>query len=100
MKVNAVVPESPSASTADCGAIAKLVESSFWIVPTAEAVVIVAGADALLSVTVKLSSGSTAVSPVTLIVIVLVTSSASNDTVSVGNAPPKSTPFASVLLTA
>ena len=69
VKVNAVSPESPSAWTAAVGAIANVIESSLFIVPVAVAVVIVAGADGLPSVTVNSSSASATVSPLTLIVM-------------------------------
>ena len=54
----------------------------------AVAVVIVAPPDALLKVTVNPRSGSTVVSPATLIVISFVVSPAANETCPAGNVPP------------
>jgi ABC-type uncharacterized transport system permease subunit len=90
VNVNAVVLEFPSAFAAEVAAMASVVASSFWIVPVAAAVVIVAGELGLLSVTVNPSSGSIKPSPVTAIVITFVVSPAEKLTVPVAKVPPKS----------
>ena len=63
-------------------------------VPTADAVVIWAPPAALDSVTEKPSSGSTAVSPLTLTVIVWLVSPAAKLTWPLGSVPPKSAALA------
>ena len=60
----------------------------------AVAVVICAPPEALDSVTVKPSSGSTVVSPLTLTVIVLLVSPAAKLTTPLGSVPPKSAALA------
>ena len=93
-KVNAVRPLLPSGLTASSGAMLNVIPSSFTMVPLAAAVTMIAGVLGLLRVTVKPSSGSTIVSPLTATVIVLVVSSAANATVPDGSAPSKSSSFA------
>ena len=68
--------------------------SSFRIVPCADASTISTPTGALDSVTVKSSSGSASVSPVTGITIVRVVSPGANVTCPLGNAPPKSSALA------
>ena len=101
MKVKGVVPELPSALSAFNGVIDNMLPvagiSSLRIVPVAVAVVMVEllGLD---KVTVKVSLGSTTLSPLTLTVISLVVSPAAKVTVLDGNIPPaKSSAVAGLL---
>jgi len=71
-----------------------LFTSSFSMVPVAVAVVIVAALLGLDRVTVKVSSASMLVSPLTLTVMILEVSLAAKVTVPVGNVPPKSAALA------
>ncbi len=93
VKVNDALPELPSALTASAAAMASPV-SSFWIVPITVAVAICAPPEALESVTENPSSGSAAVSPLTLTVMVLAVSPAAKLTVPPGSVPPKSAALA------
>ncbi len=89
VNVNAVLPALPSGLVASAAAIVNTV-SSLAIVPPAVAVASWAPSVASDSVTEKLSSGSTAVSPRTLTMIVLLASPAAKLTVPSGSVPPKS----------
>ena len=93
VKVKGVVPEFPSSLLASSAAMLSA-ESSLRIVPLAIAEVIVAPPLAPDSVTVKPSSGSTSVSPVTLTLMVLLVSPAAKLSVPLGSAPPKSAALA------
>ena len=94
-----MLPELPSVLLALVAAMASVgreVESSLVIVPAAEAVVIVAPTGPE-RVTVKPSSGSTVVSPLTLTVIVCDVAPAAKFTLPLGSAPPvKSVPLAAL----
>ena len=98
MKVNGVVPLLPSGSIALAAATESEVPpaplppavSSLRMLPVAVAVLIVAPPDAFDSVMVNPSSGSTVVSPDTLMVIVFDVSPALKVTVPEGKLPPKS----------
>ena len=81
------------------GEIARLV-SSLVIIPVAVAVVRVAPLVGLDRVTVKLSLGSTVVSPLTLTVITLDVSFAAKVTIPDGKVPPKSAALIPVPVTA
>ncbi len=93
VNVNGVLPEFPSPLAASAAAIARSV-SSFRMVPPADGLVICASPDAFDSVTEKPSSGSTAVSPLTFTVMVLLISPAAKLTVPLGSVPPKSAALA------
>ena len=95
VKVNAVLPELPSALLASVAAMAMVVESSFRMVPVAVAVVMVAPLEGADNVTVKPSSGSTRLSAATLTVITALAAPAAKFTTPDGSTPPvKSAPFA------
>ena len=68
--------------------------SSLRIVPIALGGVMVAAAEGKESVTLKVSSGSTTVSPLTVIVITFDFSLAANETLPLGSVPPKSAALA------
>ena len=90
VKVKGVLPLLPSNLDASVAAIARVVApvtSSSWIVPAAVAVVIDPPV-ALDKVTVKPSSGSTLVSPLTLTVITWLVSPAAKSTVPLGRTLP------------
>ena len=88
VKVNAVVPALPSFCTALVAAMARLVASSFRMVPLAVAVVMVP-ADGLERVTVKPLSGSTTLSALTLTVMIAVATPAAKETGPLGSTPPE-----------
>ncbi len=96
MKVNAVLPEFPSALFASVAAIAHAMSSS-RIVPAAVSVVIWAPAEAFESVTEKSSFGSMTASPLTFTVIVLLVSPAAKLTWPLGSVPPKSAALAGLV---